>query len=51
MFINMIGAVEGLRNYFRLRLDSHAQEEIRELSVGMLSLLSKHQPELASKVS
>ena len=47
----IMGEVEGLKNFFQLRLDSHAQAEIRELAQGMLDLLFKHQPELASKVT
>lgn len=46
----MMGEVEGLRNFFQLRLDSHAQAEIRELAEAMLALLVQHQPELANKV-
>lgn len=46
----MMGEIEGLKNYFRLRLDSHAQEEIRLLSEGMIALLEKHQPKLYKKV-
>lgn len=47
----MMGEVEGLRNFFTLRCDKHAQAEIRELSFAMLELLEKHQPELYQKVS
>ena len=46
----MMGEVEGLRNFFQLRLDSHSQEQIRELAEAMLALLVQHQPELANKV-
>jgi thymidylate synthase (FAD) len=46
----MMGEVEGLKNYFRLRLDSHAQKEIREVAEAMIKLLENHQPELYSKV-
>jgi thymidylate synthase (FAD) len=45
-----MGEVEGLKNYFRLRLDSHAQKEIREVAEAMIKLLENHQPELYSKV-
>jgi thymidylate synthase (FAD) len=41
---------EGLRNFLKLRLDSHAQAEIRECAEAMLELLVRHQPELAKKV-
>lgn len=46
----MMGEVEGLTNFFKLRLDEHAQAEIRELAEGMLSLLEAHQKELYNKV-
>jgi len=46
----MMGEVEGLKNFFRLRLDSHAQQEIREVAEAMLELLRIHQPELHKKV-
>ena len=46
----MMGEVEGLRNFFALRLDSHAQAEIRAVAEAMMSLLVQHQPVLASKV-
>jgi flavin-dependent thymidylate synthase len=46
----MMGSSEGLRNYFNLRCDSHAQKEIRDLSLSMLQLLYKHQPEFYIKV-
>lgn len=46
----VMGEVEGLRNFFKLRLDSHAQDEIRELASTMLELLREHQPILANKV-
>ena len=46
----MMGEVEGLRNFFQLRLDSHAQAEIREVAEAMMALLVQHQPELANKV-
>jgi thymidylate synthase ThyX len=42
---------EGLRNFLKLRLDSHSQAEIRECAEAMLKLLEKHQPELAKKVA
>ncbi len=45
----MMGEVEGLQNFFRLRLDEHAQAEIREVAEAMLTLLKQHQPELAAK--
>jgi thymidylate synthase ThyX len=47
----MMGEVEGLRNFLKLRLDSHAQAEIREVAEAMLELLVRHQPELAKKVT
>ena len=50
MSTNMMGEVEGLRNFFQLRLDSHAQQEIRDVVEAMLALLVQHQPELANKV-
>jgi thymidylate synthase (FAD) len=46
----VMGEVEGLRNFFRLRLDSHAQAEIREVAASMLALLKVHQPDLYEKV-
>jgi len=46
----MMGEVEGLKNFFRLRCDSHAQSEIRETAEVMLELLRIHQPELYKKV-
>lgn len=46
----MMGEVEGLKNFFRLRCDSHAQAEIRELANAMLDLLVLHQTELFYKV-
>lgn len=46
----MMGEVEGLKNFFRLRLDSHAQTEIREVAEAMLELLRVNQPELYKKV-
>lgn len=46
----MMGDWEGLANFFTLRLDSHAQDEIREVATAMSQLLSKHQPELHRKV-
>jgi thymidylate synthase (FAD) len=45
----VMGEVEGLKNFFRLRLDEHAQAEIREVAEAMLTLLEQHQPELALK--
>jgi thymidylate synthase (FAD) len=47
----MMGEVYGLKNFFQLRLDSHAQTEIRECAEAMISLLAKHQPELYEKVN
>ena len=41
---------EGLKNFFKLRCDSHAQEQIRELSFAMLNLIKEHQPILYTKV-
>ena len=46
----MMGEVEGLKNFFGLRLKPSAQDEIRELSMAMLKLIAKHQPELYEKV-
>lgn len=46
----MMGEVEGLKNFFTLRCSKHSQEEIRELSIAMLKLLSTNQPELYQKV-
>lgn len=46
----MMGEVEGLKNFFRLRLEEHAQAEIREVAEAMLQLLSDYQPELYTKV-
>lgn len=46
----IMGEVEGLTNFFRLRLDEHAQAEIREVAEAMLQLLSDYQPELYTKV-
>lgn len=46
----VMGEVEGLKNFFRLRCDSHAQSEIREVAEAMLELLELHQPELYKKV-
>lgn len=48
---NMMGEVEGLANFFRLRLDNHAQAEIQEVAQAMLALLSRHQLELFDKVN
>ena len=42
--------VPGLKNYFKLRTNPHAQREHRELAEAMLSLLEQHQPELWRKV-
>jgi thymidylate synthase (FAD) len=41
---------EGLKNFFKLRCDSHAQKEIQTLSFSMLKLLYTHQYELYKKV-
>ena len=46
----MMGEIEGLKNFFRLRLDPHAQAEIRECAEAMLKLLSTYQPQLHKKV-
>ena len=46
----MMGEVEGLKNFFKLRIDKHAQEEIREVAEGMLKLLELHQPTLYTKM-
>jgi thymidylate synthase (FAD) len=45
-----MGSSEDLRNFFNLRLDSHAQAQIRAVAEAMLELLVQHQPELAKKV-
>jgi thymidylate synthase (FAD) len=42
---------EGLKNFFKLRCDSHAQKEIQYLSFSMLKLLYTHQYELYKKVA
>lgn len=47
----IMGEVEGLKNFFKLRLDEHAQEEIREVAEAMLSLLAEYQSELHIKVA
>jgi thymidylate synthase (FAD) len=47
----VMGETNGLSNFFKLRLDSHSQAEIREVAEAMLELLKKHQPELAKKVT
>ncbi len=44
------GHVPAWKNYFKLRTDSHAQKEHRQLAKAMLELLKKHQPELYEKV-
>jgi thymidylate synthase (FAD) len=41
---------KGLKNFLNLRLDSHAQKEIQDLSFSMLQLLYTHQYELYKKV-
>jgi flavin-dependent thymidylate synthase len=46
----MMGSTEGLKNFFKLRCDAHAQKEIQDLAFAMLKLLSIHQPELYRKV-
>jgi thymidylate synthase (FAD) len=46
----VMGETNGLSNFFKLRLDSHAQAEIRDLSFSMLQLLYTHQYELYKKV-
>lgn len=46
----IMGEVEGLANFFRLRLAKEAQAEIREVAEAMLKLLANHQPELHLKV-
>lgn len=46
----MMGEVEGLRNFFRLRLDEHAQTEIREVAKAMADLLQDNQYELYTEV-
>lgn len=42
---------DGLQQFFNLRLDAHAQKYIRETADGMLTLLKKHQPELANRIT
>ncbi len=44
------GDVECFQNFFNLRLDSHAQEEIRELAKTMLLLLQEFQPEFGGGI-
>jgi len=44
------GHVPAWKNYFKLRTDSHAQKEHRQLAKAMLELLKKHQSELYEKV-
>lgn len=46
----MMGEVEGLKNFFRLRLDEHAQTEIRVVAEAMIVLLEEHQPELVNHI-
>jgi len=46
----MQGDAPAWENYFKLRLNKHAQPEHRELAQAMLDLLEKHQPELWEKV-
>jgi thymidylate synthase ThyX len=46
----MMGSSEGLKNFFNLRLDSHSQAQIREVSEAMFELLIRYQPILANKV-
>lgn len=46
----VMGEIEGLKNFFTLRLDPHAQDEILESAEAMLELLRLYQPELYSKV-
>lgn len=46
----IMGEVEGLTNFFRLRLDEHAQVEIREVAKAMLNLLEAYQPKLYAKI-
>jgi len=41
---------EGLKNFMKLRLDSHSQTEIRVVAEAMLELLRIHQPALYTKV-
>lgn len=47
---NVMGEVEGLRNFFKLRLATEAQAEIREVAKAMLTLLEQYQPVLATKI-
>lgn len=42
----LFGDAKGLKNFFALRQDAHAQADIRELSSAMLKLLEQQQPEL-----
>ena len=46
----LMADVPALKNYFKLRLDKHAQKEHRELAEAMLSLLEQHQSTLYRKV-
>jgi thymidylate synthase (FAD) len=46
----VMGEIEGLTNFFKLRLDSHAQQQIRECAEAMLELLNRHQHNLALRI-
>ena len=46
----MQGHVPAWQNFFKLRLDSHAQKECREAAQAMADLLADHQSELWEKV-
>lgn len=42
--------VDGLRNFFRLRLDKHAQLEMREVAEAMKEILKVNQPNLYKNI-
>lgn len=46
-----MGDVAALQNFFKLRLDSHAQTEIREIAKAMHSLLETHQPSILREIT
>lgn len=49
-WMNNFKAVEGLKNFFTLRMDSHAQKQIIELANAMYKLIENHQPVLFNKI-
>jgi thymidylate synthase (FAD) len=46
----VMGEIDGLTNFFKLRLDSHAQQQIRECAEAMFELLNRHQHNLALRI-